>query len=32
MIVTITKSGQLSETAPVVDSSLVEGGVVEDDL
>ena len=30
--VTVTESGQLNETAPVVDSGLVEGGVVEDGL
>jgi hypothetical protein len=29
MVVTVAESGQLGETAPVVDSGLVEGGVVE---
>ena len=32
MVVTVAESGQLGETAPVVDSGLVEGGVMEDDI
>jgi hypothetical protein len=32
MVVTVAASGQFSETATVVDSGFVEGGVVEDGL
>jgi hypothetical protein len=32
MVVTIAESGQLSETAPIVDSSLVESNVMKDSL
>jgi hypothetical protein len=32
MVVAVAESGQLSETAPVVDSGLMEGGVVEEVL